>query len=123
MTHQAPYPKDRQRTTPTIPPPSLMMSVVKGGEKKGGSDNDKNICHLWGRREREGLGRTRGRGGWAGEGESSGERREGEVEVRGWLKAMGRARGVREGDARGKRLEHNGTAWNSVLGRREQGGE
>lgn len=53
-------------------------------------------------------------------GESSREADEGEAEVRGWLKATGRARGVQEGDARGKCL---GYRLKFRLERREQGNE
>ena len=81
----------------------------------------KNICYLWGcgGRDWEGRGRER----WVGEGESSREDEEGEVEVRGWLKAMGRARGVQEGGPRGK---CPGQGWKTMKfrrGRREQRNE
>lgn len=36
-----------------------------------------------------------------------GRQMKGKVEVRGWLKATGRARGAQEGDARGKCLGHS----------------
>lgn len=54
-----------------------------------------------------------GTGGGVGSGESSGEGGEGEVEVRGGLTEMGRARGVQKVDARGKCLENDGAARNS----------
>lgn len=53
-------------------------------------------------------------------GGSSREADEGEAEVRGWLKATGRARGVQEVDARGKCLGHR---LEFRLERREQGTE
>lgn len=35
MMHNARYPKDRQRTTPTIPLPSLMTYTAKEGDMGG----------------------------------------------------------------------------------------
>lgn len=69
----------------------------------------------------EGLGSTWKKEGFeVGAGKLRGESDEGETEVRGWLKATGRARGEQEGDAREKCPEQH---LEFRLGRREQGNE
>ena len=100
-------PQARWRTTPTIPPFLLMMSVVKGrhlGQReKEEASRVKDFCYLWGEWVRGGGQEGQEGGGWVGEGESSREVGEGEVEIRTWSMAMrGGTRSMGGGDANEK---------------------
>lgn len=89
-------------------------------ERGGGHNEQIPEGGMSGDEAREGLGSARKKKDLRLEWESSREADEGEAEVRGWLKATGRARGEQEGDAREKCPEHR---LEFRLGRREQGNE
>lgn len=89
-------------------------------EREGGHNEQIPEGGMSGDEEWEGLGSTWNKKDLRLVRESSREADEGEAEVRGWLKATGRARGEQEGDAREKCLERR---LEFRLGRREQGNE
>lgn len=91
-----------------------MMSVVKGERKNEEVITSREYLLSLGTGGRDSEGR--GRGGWVGEGESSREAGVGDVEVRGWLKAMGRAHGSTGGLCTWKTLGAGGHSLKFKLG-------